>query len=208
MVDGTPLSLTPTLLFWCCTCHRPPQVSNLSLLVSLKLRKNQLTAVTPEVFLLESLSLLDLTGNAIRELPEDSLGAAIALKGLLLSGAFRQRNRCTTAPDCPSALCVRCVGQQGRRRGSGVVCLSCRSAKPLILLYRQDLGLYIGLCGVRVLWFCSCASCCIEDGVEISQSTHHKLPQLACASLSRGAHVSLLPTRSIPARPLRALYRV
>lgn len=61
-------------------------MSNLSLLVSLKLRKNQLTAVPPEVFSLESLSLLDLTGNAIRELPEDNLGAAIALKGLLLSG--------------------------------------------------------------------------------------------------------------------------
>lgn len=64
-------------------------MSNLSLLVSLKLRKNQLTTVVPEVFSLESLSLLDLTGNAIRELPEDNLGAAIALKGLLLSGTFR-----------------------------------------------------------------------------------------------------------------------
>lgn len=52
------------------------------------MRKNQLTSVPPEVFLIESLSLLDLTGNAIRELPEEQLGAAIVLKGLLLSGAF------------------------------------------------------------------------------------------------------------------------
>ncbi|CAM9741841.1 unnamed protein product, partial [Hapterophycus canaliculatus] len=64
----------------------PPQVSNLSLLVSLKLRKNLLTSVPTELFSLESLSLLDLTGNALRELPEDQLGAAVALKGLLLSG--------------------------------------------------------------------------------------------------------------------------
>lgn len=63
-------------------------MSNLSLLVSLKLRKNRLTAVAPEIFSLESLSLLDLTGNSIRELPEDNLGAAIALKGLLLSGTY------------------------------------------------------------------------------------------------------------------------
>lgn len=56
------------------------------MLVSLKLRNNQLTGVPPEVFSLEYLSLLDLTGNAIRELPEFQFGAAIALKGLLLSG--------------------------------------------------------------------------------------------------------------------------
>eukprot|EP00903_Cladosiphon_okamuranus_P012061 g11323.t1 len=71
----------------------PAEVSNLSLLVSLKLRKNKLKAVAPEVFSLESLSLLDLTGNAIRELPEDDLGEAIALKGLLLSG-----NRLSSLP--------------------------------------------------------------------------------------------------------------
>lgn len=65
-----------------------PQVSNLSVLVSLKLRKNRLSAVPPELFSLESLSLLDLTGNAIRELPEEGLGSAVALKGLLLSGEF------------------------------------------------------------------------------------------------------------------------
>lgn len=64
------------------------QVSNLSVLLTLKMRKNQLTSVPSEVFLLESLSLLDLTGNAIRELPEEQLGAAIVLKGLLLSGAW------------------------------------------------------------------------------------------------------------------------
>lgn len=85
-------------------------MSSLSLLVSLKLRKNQLTAVAPEVFSLESLSLLDLTGNAIRELPGDSLGAAIALKGLLLSGAYRRRSQFTTLLVCLSpwflyALC-------------------------------------------------------------------------------------------------------
>ena len=61
-------------------------MSKLSVLVSLKLRKNRLTAVPPEVFSLEYLSLLDLTGNAIRELPEFQAGAAVALKGLLLSG--------------------------------------------------------------------------------------------------------------------------
>lgn len=61
-------------------------MSSLTLLVSLKLRKNRLTAVPPEVFSLESLSLLDLTGNAIRELPEEKLGATVALKSLLLSG--------------------------------------------------------------------------------------------------------------------------
>eukprot|EP00752_Nemacystus_decipiens_P004155 g3802.t1 len=71
----------------------PPEVSNLSVLVSLKMRKNRLTVVAPEVFSLESLSLLDLTGNVIREVPEDSLGAAIALKGLLLSG-----NRLSSVP--------------------------------------------------------------------------------------------------------------
>ncbi|CAM9618925.1 unnamed protein product [Scytosiphon promiscuus] len=64
----------------------PSGVSNLALLVSLKLRKNLLSAVPPELFSLESLSLLDLTGNAIRELPEYELGSAAALKGLLLSG--------------------------------------------------------------------------------------------------------------------------
>lgn len=68
-------------------------MSNLSLLVSLKLRKNQLTTVVPEVFSLESLSLLDLTGNAIRELPEDNLGAAITLKALLLSGMYIVRSK-------------------------------------------------------------------------------------------------------------------
>ena len=58
----------------------------MTLLVSLKLRMNQLTTVPPEVFSLESLSLLDLTGNAIRELPEERLGEAVALKSLLLAG--------------------------------------------------------------------------------------------------------------------------
>lgn len=61
------------------------QVESLSLLVSLKLRKNQLTSVPPEVFSLEALSLLDLTGNVIAELPE-ALSTAVALKSLLLSG--------------------------------------------------------------------------------------------------------------------------
>ena len=71
---------------WSNAVRSPRQVSSLTLLVSLKLRKNQLTAVPPEVFSLELLSLLDLTGNAIRELPEERLGAAVALKSLLLAG--------------------------------------------------------------------------------------------------------------------------
>ncbi|CAN0069149.1 unnamed protein product, partial [Ectocarpus sp. 8 AP-2014] len=74
-------------------------VSNLSVLVSLKLRKNRLSAVPPELFSLESLSLLDLTGNAIRELPEEGLGAAVALKGLLLSG-----NRLSRLPSSVGSL--------------------------------------------------------------------------------------------------------
>lgn len=61
------------------------QVSGLSMLVSLKMRKNSLTAVPAALFGLESLALLDLSGNAIRELPEE-LGAAVAMKVLLLSG--------------------------------------------------------------------------------------------------------------------------
>lgn len=65
------------------------QVSNLSLLVSLKIRKNNLTSVPAEVFLLETMTLLDLTGNAIRELPDEQLGAAVVLKSLLLSGDVR-----------------------------------------------------------------------------------------------------------------------
>ncbi|CAB1109033.1 unnamed protein product [Ectocarpus sp. CCAP 1310/34] len=76
-----------------------PQVSNLSVLVSLKLRKNRLSAVPPELFSLESLSLLDLTGNAIRELPEEGLCAAVALKGLLLSG-----NRLSRLPSSVGSL--------------------------------------------------------------------------------------------------------
>ncbi|CAN0443423.1 unnamed protein product, partial [Ectocarpus sp. 12 AP-2014] len=77
----------------------PAAVSNLSVLVSLKLRKNRLSAVPPELFSLESLSLLDLTGNAIRELPEKGLCAAVALKGLLLSG-----NRLSRLPSSVGSL--------------------------------------------------------------------------------------------------------
>ena len=69
-----------------CMLWRRDQVSNLAVLLSLKMRKNQLISVPPEVFLIETLTLLDLTGNAIRELPEEQLGAAVVLKGLLLSG--------------------------------------------------------------------------------------------------------------------------
>lgn len=39
----------------------------------------------PEVFRLENLSLLDLTGNVIQELP-DELGEAVTLHILMLSG--------------------------------------------------------------------------------------------------------------------------
>ncbi|CAM9648726.1 unnamed protein product [Ectocarpus sp. 13 AM-2016] len=77
----------------------PAAVSNLSVLVSLKLRKNRLSAVPPELFSLESLSLLDLTGNAIRELPEEGLCEAVALKGLLLSG-----NRLSRLPSSVGSL--------------------------------------------------------------------------------------------------------
>lgn len=64
------------------------------MLVSLKLRKNALMSVPAALFTLKSLSLLDLTGNAIRELPEE-LGAALAIKVLLLSGPGSAAVQCS-----------------------------------------------------------------------------------------------------------------
>lgn len=134
-------------------------MSNLSLLVSLKLRKNQLTAVPPEVFSLECLSLLDLTGNAIRELPEDELGSATALQSLLLSGVCEYVTReVERVFSSSSFLSCRCCFRRFSHKGM------CRGRVPnCVLIFCKVRGQVTKL----VLRQSRCKACCFDRTVVV-----------------------------------------